>query len=131
MQRGTRQRRAIQQVFEKAGRPLGNEEVLAAARRQVPQLGQATVYRALAALLREGQIVPVAIPGHPSRYERAGLKHHHHFACTGCGLVFELDGCAYAGDKDVRLPLGFRVEGHEIILYGHCADCGREGEPMR
>ncbi len=121
MQRETRQRRAIQQVFDEATRPLGPEEVLVAARRWVPQLGQATVYRALGALQQERRVVPVDIPGHPSRYERAGLKHHHHFACTGCGRVFELDGCPYAGDKGV--PRGFNVEGHEIILYGRCSGC--------
>jgi len=121
MQRNTRQRRAIQAVFEAAERPLNPEEILVRAREQVTGMGQATVYRTIASFLSERLIVPVDIPGHPSRYELAGLKHHHHFACTGCGQVFELAGCPYNGKTDV--PRGFRVTGHEVILYGHCARC--------
>jgi len=122
MQRDTKQRRAIRQVVEEAVRPLGPDEILAEAQRLLPGLGQATVYRALNAMQQERLIVPVDIPGHPSRYEKAGLKHHHHFACTGCGRVFELEGCSYKGDKGV--PPGFKVEGHELILYGKCRHCG-------
>lgn len=121
MQRETRQRRAIQQVLDEAERPLGPEELHQRAVRQVPRLGQATVYRTIAAFLDEGRIVPVSIPGHAARYEKAGLKHHHHFACTGCGRVYELSGCPYNGKTDV--PDGFSVEGHEVILYGHCTAC--------
>jgi Fur family transcriptional regulator, ferric uptake regulator len=123
VQRDTKQRRAIQQVFQEAERPLGPEEILARAR-QVPGLkgiGQATVYRTIASLLTDQLIVPVSIPGHPSRYEQAGLKHHHHFACTHCGCVFELAGCPYNGAMDV--PPGFSVTGHEVILYGVCKTC--------
>lgn len=121
IRRDTKQRRAIRQVMEAAERPLSSEEVLDAAQGLIPGLGLATVYRTLNALQQERLLVPVDIPGHPSRYEKAGLKHHHHFACTGCRRVFELTGCSYAGDKGV--PRGFQVEGHEVILYGHCRDC--------
>ncbi len=121
MERDTRQRRAIRQVIEGAKRPLTPDEVLDEARQILPGLGQATVYRTLNTLQQTRMIVPVDIPGHPSRYEKAGLKHHHHFACIGCGRAFELEGCSYTGDKGV--PPGFKVEGHEVILYGHCRDC--------
>lgn len=122
MQRDTKQRRAIRQVLEDARRPLGPEEILTEARRLMPGLGQATVYRTLNAMQLDRQIVPVEIPGHLARYEKAGLKHHHHFACTGCGCVFELEGCSYAGNIE-GVPAGFEVEGHEVILYGRCKAC--------
>ncbi len=121
MQRDTKQRRAIRQVVKEAERPLCPDEILAEAQRLLPGLGQATVYRTLNAMQQQRLIVPVDIPGHPSRYEKAGLRHHHHFACTGCGRVFELQGCSYSGDNGV--PPGFKVEGHELILYGHCRQC--------
>jgi len=122
MQRNTKQRRAIQEVFRAAERPLSPEEILERARAHVKGIGQATVYRSIAGLLEDRFIVPVDIPGHPSRYELAGLKHHHHFACMGCGRVFELEGCPYNGETDV--PRGFTVTGHEVILYGTCKSCG-------
>ena len=121
VQRNTKQRRAIQEVFRVAERPLSPEEILERARVHVKGIGQATVYRSIAGLLEDQFIVPVDIPGQPSRYELAGLKHHHHFACVGCGRVFELAGCPYNGKTDV--PTGFTVTGHEVILYGTCDHC--------
>lgn len=121
MQRNTKQRRAIEEIFEQAERPLNPEEILDRASRKVDGIGQATVYRTISSFLEEKRIVPVEIPGHPSRYEKASLKHHHHFACTGCGKVFELPGCPYNGKANV--PKGFTVSGHEVILYGQCKTC--------
>ena len=119
--RMTRQKAAIWQVVQSSARPLGPHEILAAARRRVPGLGLATVYRCLNRLLEEGDVTPVEIPGQPRRYERAGLAHHHHFFCHRCSRVYELDGC---GLRDPHpAPRGFAVESHEIILYGTCAAC--------
>lgn len=88
---------------------------------QVPGLGQATVYRALNSLQEEGVIVPVVIPGMPPRYEKSELGHHHHFCCNLCGKVYELQGCPY--DGSVKPPTGFKIERHEVILYGVCKSC--------
>lgn len=121
MLRSTRQRTAIREVFEKTGRPLSTEEVLKAAKKQVPGLGIATVYRAVKGFLEEGDLVTVAIPGEPPRYELAGKRHHHHFHCTACGKVFELEGCP--GDLSHLAPKGFRLEDHELLLYGRCTRC--------
>ena len=63
----------------------------------------------------------VEIPGQLPRYERSNKGHHHHFVCR-CGGVFELARCL-AGVKD-GAPR-FRVEDHEIILYGTCEACLR------
>ena len=121
MQRRTRQRDAIWRVFQDAGRPLGPAEVLSTARSNVTRLGIATVYRAIGALRDEGLLVAVEIPGQPPCYEIAGLTHHHHFYCKLCGRVYEMEGCLL---KDGHpSPPGFRVESHEVTLYGKCADC--------
>jgi Fur family ferric uptake transcriptional regulator len=120
MERDTRQRRAIRHVFETSGRPLSTREVLAAAHRRAPTLGLATVYRNLKALVGDGLLVEVDVPGEPARYEPAGKRHHHHFRCRCCDRLFELGGCR----KPVpRAPKGFVVESHELLLYGRCASC--------
>ena len=51
MERSTRQRRAIREAFLEAGRPLSPQEVLELARKKVPSLGLATVYRTLKGLV--------------------------------------------------------------------------------
>lgn len=120
-QRSTRQRSAIENVFEKTPRPLSPNEVCGLAREEVPKLGMATVYRALNHMVDEGKLRSVDLPGQPSRYEQADLAHHHHFHCLECDRVFDLQGCLLRKDPD--LPEGFVVKSHDITLNGVCADC--------
>ena len=121
--RDTAQRRALRAAFERAARPLSPAELLAEAQGEVPGLGLATVYRNVRALVEEGWLEEVALPGAPSRYEIAGKHHHHHFRCRICDRVYEVDGCP--PDLSTLLPPGFRLEGHDITLLGRCATCAR------
>jgi Fur family ferric uptake transcriptional regulator len=127
--RSTRQKRAIEAVLEKQKKPLTAQEIQHFAVKEVTSLGLATVYRSLKALTNEGRVVGVEIPGQVPRYERADKGHHHHFFCRGCGGVFELEKCL-AGIKTMA-PASFRVEDHEIILYGTCDACLRKEKPSR
>ena len=122
MERDTAQRRAIRDAFADAGRPLSPAEVLQIARSIVPSLGMATIYRNLRALCDEGWLVTVNLPGQPPRYERAGKKHHHHFMCRACDRLLEIDGCPT--NLKALVPDGFRLERHEVLLYGLCSACG-------
>jgi Fur family transcriptional regulator, ferric uptake regulator len=124
-ERNTRQRRAIREVVERAGRPLSTDEILTGAHASLPSLGRATVYRSIRALLDEGWLAAVDVPGRTSLYERAGKGHHHHFECSLCKRVYELDGCA----SEIRagLPAGFVSTGHDVTIYGSCAVCSRLG----
>jgi Fur family transcriptional regulator, ferric uptake regulator len=120
-QRNTRQRTAIRDAFERANRPLSPQQVLDAAQATVRGLGIATVYRNIKALLEEGWLLAVDLPGAATVYERSGKAHHHHFHCDRCSRVFELAGCVpsinrLAGRK-------FSVSRHELVLYGTCAEC--------
>ena len=122
MERNTRQRTAIRIAIEHANRPLLPGEVLAAARRDVPGIGIATVYRHLKCLVEEGALLAVNLPGENPRYEAATHCHHHHFQCVGCNRVFDVHACP--GDLTRLAPAGFTVERHDLTLYGRCAECG-------
>ena len=121
MERATRQNTAIREAIEAAGRPLSPTEVLDEARRHVAALGLATVYRNLKALVDEGAIQVVTLPGEVARYEVAQRGHHHHFRCDACQRVFDVHQCP--GDLAGLAPPGFSVSRHEITLYGRCSDC--------
>jgi Fur family ferric uptake transcriptional regulator len=121
MERSTRQRTAIRMVIDAAQRPLSPQEVLDAAKSEVPGLSQATVYRNLKSLLDEGEIAVVHIPGDSARYESAKHTHHHHFQCNACKRVFDVHDCP--GDLGQLAPKGFTVEHHELTLYGRCDEC--------
>jgi Fur family ferric uptake transcriptional regulator len=119
--RTTAQRTAIRETIDHADRPLSPQEVLDLASAELPALGIATVYRALKTGVEEGWLTPVDLPNGPTRYEPAGKKHHHHFECTQCSAVFDVEGCP--GRLAPLVPPGAELTGHEIILYGRCADC--------
>lgn len=121
MQRKTQQRQALRQAIRLAGRPLSPQEILQEAKTQIPSLGIATVYRNIRSLIDEGWLQEVELPGKPNRYEVAGKNHHHHFHCTTCDRVYDVDDCP-GSFKDLT-PQGFHLEAHELILYGTCRDC--------
>ncbi len=121
VQRNTRQREAIRSAIETAGRPLSPQEILSVTTQHGPRVGIATVYRTIQVLLEEGWLTSVEIPGRALHYERAGLKHHHHFFCTDCDRVFELEGCPLAARP--KTPRGFKVESHQVTLFGTCRTC--------
>jgi Fur family transcriptional regulator, ferric uptake regulator len=124
MERHTRQRAAIREVVSQTNRPLLAQEVLEYAQVGMPSLGLATVYRTLKALVDEGELKLVHLPGENPRYEVAVHDHHHHFQCTRCQRVFDVYACP--GDLSKLAPRGFIVEDHELTLYGHCNECTAE-----
>jgi len=123
MERKTQQRDAIKSVIASAKRPLLPHEVLEGARVAVPALGMATVYRNLKLLVAEGAAQVISLPGESARYEMKELAHHHHFQCRSCSRVYDIPGCP--GDLRRLAPRGFRVDHHDVTLYGLCSDCGR------
>ncbi len=120
-ERNTRQKAAIREAFERAGRPLSTDEVHAAARSASTGLGIATVYRSIRSLVEDGWLATVDVPGRNPLYEVSGKGHHHHFSCERCERVYELEGCATV---DTSLPRGFRASHHDLTIYGICAPCG-------
>lgn len=125
MERNTRQRAAILDAISRAGRPLLPKEILQSAQRALPGLGIATVYRNLKALLADAQLKVVELPGENPRFEMSGGRHHHHFQCTRCQRVFDVDACP--GDLSGLAPPGFSVEDHDLTLYGRCKECVPQG----
>lgn len=121
MERNTKQRTAIRKVIEDAHGPVSAREVFDLAQRRVKGMGMATVYRALKSLVADRDIVQVEMPGEPPRFEIAGKAHHHHFYCRSCGRMFEVEQCP--GDLAYLAPKGFKLENHDLLLLGLCADC--------
>ncbi len=120
--RNTRQRQAILATLRDQERPLTPAEITEIAGTRVQGLNLATVYRNLKGLTDNGEVSAVECVGQPSRYELAGLDHHHHFHCTNCDRLFDLPGCRAKGIESIA-PEGFVVEAHHIQLSGLCSDC--------
>ncbi len=117
----TQQKQVIMDTLESSARPLTPPELCEMARRDLPRLGIATVYRAIKAFVEEDAVRLVDVPGAPPHYEHASRKHHHFFLSHQCKRLFDLVGCVRR--VAALAPSGFRVAGHEIVLYGDCPDC--------
>ena len=120
-ERNTRQKAAVLDVLEKSQTPLAPPQILAKAQELAPTISQATVYRILKALLKKDVIATVQLPGEVPLYELAGKSHHHYFRCRRCGFMYEVNGCTDML-KDL-VPRGFRLEDHELFLFGTCSTC--------
>jgi Fur family ferric uptake transcriptional regulator len=97
--------------------------------RKLPDVGRATVYRALEQLESLGLIQRVDLGGDAAGYEPVDPEghHHHHIVCEHCGRVVAFE--------DARLEQAivalaerpdFKVSSHEVTLRGECETCEAE-----
>ncbi len=127
-QRKTQQRDAIHHIIISAAGPLTVNQIHEMSQREMKprSVGIATVYRTLNLLLEKKLIRAVVLPSGETRYEGSHLDvHHHHFQCRKCGNVYDLDHCPVHIPANTVIAGGFKVEGHELTLYGLCGPCQR------
>ena len=92
---------------------------------ELPQLSLGTVYRNLEVLVAAGEVEEVLVPGGPARYD-ARLSPHHHFVCTGCGRILDLELPVPRGlARRLADAHGLRAERVRISFHGPCADCAQ------
>ncbi|MBN1960260.1 MAG: transcriptional repressor [Deltaproteobacteria bacterium] len=123
VKRQTAQRAAIEQVFNSEQRPLTVEDIVKLGRNYVHSLNQATVYRNLKVLLKDGWLRQIHHPAFGNLYEKAEIGHHHHFHCRICGRLFSLEVCTCSNID--QAPKGFITLGHDVFLFGSCPSCSR------
>jgi Fur family ferric uptake transcriptional regulator len=120
--RVTRQRALIWNVLMRAdGRHLSAREVAAA----LPELHQATVYRALDVLVAEGLARRMEVDGR-ALYEIAAEHLHHHVVCTRCGAVEHVhDDAVRSALQRVARESGYVLADEELTFRGLCRACAR------
>ena len=95
-------------------------------RAQGRRTGRASIYRVLELLVEHGLVERVAVDRDQTRFERAlpSGEHHHHLVCGHCGrlVAFDDPGLERAISR-VSARLGARVDHHEVVLRGACANC--------
>jgi Fe2+ or Zn2+ uptake regulation protein len=90
-----------------------------------PQLGRATVFRAVDILAEQGILDRVTFADGTHRYRAcAGASHHHHVTCTACHRVVEIDVCLPPETMAaIARQTDFALEGHSVELFGRCPAC--------
>jgi Fur family ferric uptake transcriptional regulator len=103
------------------------EELLSAARRLDPSIGQATVFRTIK-LFAEAGLARGACPDEGARrFEHAYRHaHHDHLICVGCGSVVEFhDEAIEKAQKAIYRSKGYKPSGHRLELRGYCGSCAK------
>ncbi len=124
----TPQRRAVISVLHGEHVHLSAEQVLAGARRVVPEVSLATVYNTLNELASMGEISEIRLSDGTTRYDPKIGPDHHHLVCDGCGLTFDVDPTGVGG---LTLPpdqrFGMTVAQVEVVFRGRCSNCAEHG----
>ena len=108
------------------------ESILRDARREIPGISLATVYRTLRILKEKGLILEFSGGGYPSRYD-AAAHDHEHVRCVACGEVSDVELPEASQLRDlVAERTRFRVCSFPLIFQGLCAECeARRSETER
>lgn len=99
------------------------EWVFRQARRRLPRLSLATVYRNLRQLAEEGLIRELHPGGHPARFD-ANTGRHYHIRCTACGRVNDLPMSIDPRlEEEAGRAMNYRILGHQVEVLGVCPAC--------
>lgn len=95
-------------------------------RAERPDIGRATVFRNLDALVEIGLARRFERSGHVYAYASCSPEHHHHLICSTCHRATEIAEELVAPlISVVREGYGFEVEHDAFDVYGTCASCRR------
>jgi Fur family ferric uptake transcriptional regulator len=119
----------ILDVFLQQEGHVSADELFAAVRRQHPQVGRATVYRALQRMVDAGVAHKMDFGDGRARYDASpGRPRHFHLVCTKCRSSSEfLSPDIAARLEEIAAARGF-TQAHAIVqVHGLCERC-REGK---
>jgi Fur family transcriptional regulator, ferric uptake regulator len=129
MVRTTRQRAAVQAVFQDLEGFHSAQEVHALLRQAGDPVGLSTVYRAVQSLADDGELDSIRTDSGEALYRLCSRQHHHHLVCRGCGLTVEVAGPTVERWADrVAEEHGFAEVSHTLEIFGTCADCRAAGQ---
>ncbi len=85
-----------------------------------------TLYRQLETLVKH-DVVDVVILGPKVQLFELKKGHHHHFVCSTCKDVLDLESesveSAFQQFEQQLRQEGFTVQKHELTFFGACASC--------
>lgn len=122
--RSTRQRQLVLDVVRALHDHPTADQVYARARQQDPRISRGTVYRNLALLAQDGQLLSVPIGGVTHYDDNMGP--HAHVTCSSCGTVMDVAISRQDLDRacaDVMALTGYSGLDAQITFTGLCPAC--------
>lgn len=94
------------------------QDVFDAVRVEMPNISLATVYRNLNELADAGEIMRIAVPGRPDRFDQL-FEPHDHLVCLACGCIVDIPLISHRA----MAPKGCIISYCKLTAYGYCAWC--------
>ena len=129
--KSTRQRDTIAETFFALDKHISVEELLIEARKKLPRIGYATVYRTLKLLVEQGFAHPRRFDDGQTRYDPEFEKEQHdHLICVTCRRIIEFeDDTIVSRLREVAAANGLEFRRRSIHVYGECPNIDCEHRP--
>ena len=127
----TAQRRVLVEIIQNAEQHLDAAALLELAKKTVPSIDRATVYRTLE-LLKKLRLVDeldlMHLQGEKHYYEVKTKRDHIHLACFACGRIEEFTSSMFDRLKaEVSERVGFSIRVARLEVGGVCRACAAAG----
>lgn len=121
----TNARLTVMRALESHGGHMTSTDVLEAVTQIDPEIGRASVFRALDLFTQLSIIRPTYIDSSVTpTYVLMPGGHHHHIICTNCNRVIEFEECQLGQlERELERKLHVRLTGHLLEFYGLCESC--------
>ena len=124
--KSTKSRKLILNIVENANEPITAEEIYKQIEKE--KINLSTVYRTLSSLHNLHIINKEIDKDGRALYMMIKNNHKHVLICTKCGSKIYLKECPYTEiNKEIEQSTGFKIEDHNIELYGLCKICKNKG----
>jgi len=123
MQKRSKHREAILRILKSTSSHPTADWVYEQARKEIPNISFATVYRNLKVLKDSGELLELDLGEGPSHYN-GYTKDHYHFRCDKCGRILDLEVPVDTGiDERIARETGHDITHHVLEFRGICKDC--------
>ncbi|RPH75237.1 transcriptional repressor [bacterium] len=128
----TPQRVAILEAVTQDSRHPTVEQVYEAVRGEYPMTSLATVYKTIALMKEEGEILELGFGSGSSRFDGARPYPHPHLVCVECQRIIDLEVQTF-DELPGKLAdqYGFEIVSHRVDYYGICPDCRANSSSTR
>ena len=120
----TKQRQVIYQVIQESEKHMTAEDIYLQAKRKLPSLSIATVYRNLNLMVECREIKKVS--GETSDYFDRNVNEHGHLICIKCGRIKDIFIPAFK--NTLELQTGCPVLSYELKIHYICSECSGKKE---
>lgn len=122
--RNTKQKEVVLDILKNNRIHPTIQEIYELARKNYPNIGQATIYRNVKKLVEEGKILKLPNSNNESYHYDINTENHEHLLCKSCGKIIDIHEDDY--DNIIRKREKnnlIKIERITILLEGLCGEC--------